>query len=126
MLAALYVSASVKEKGQTNQSQLRELRLFAEKLGYSVYQEYCDEEGTVGTERPSFRQLFADAHKRQFNVVIFWRVKDFTREGNKATLKYLKELKDNGITCKSFNEPYFESMGPSGDVLISALATIIA
>ena len=37
MTAALYARVSTKDKGQPNDNQLRELRAFAERLGYSVY-----------------------------------------------------------------------------------------
>ena len=37
MNAAIYACISTKDKGQTNENQLRELRAFAERLGYTVY-----------------------------------------------------------------------------------------
>ena len=42
MNAAIYARVSTKDKGQTNENQLRELRVFAERLGYAIYKEYCD------------------------------------------------------------------------------------
>jgi len=38
MTAAIYARVSTKDKGQTNENQLRELRTFAERLGYTVYE----------------------------------------------------------------------------------------
>jgi DNA invertase Pin-like site-specific DNA recombinase len=52
--AAIYARVSTKDKGQTNENQLRELRAFAERLGYSIYQEYCDQESGGSAERPEF------------------------------------------------------------------------
>jgi DNA invertase Pin-like site-specific DNA recombinase len=63
MTAAIYARVSTKDKGQTNENQLRELWAFAERLGYSVYQEYCDQESGGSAERPAFQQLFVDAHQ---------------------------------------------------------------
>ena len=37
MNAAIYVRVSTKDKGQTNENQIREVRAFAERLSYSVY-----------------------------------------------------------------------------------------
>jgi DNA invertase Pin-like site-specific DNA recombinase len=61
MTAALYARVSTKDKGQTNENQLRELRAFAERLGYTLYQKYCDQESGGSSERPQFQQLFVDA-----------------------------------------------------------------
>ncbi|WP_141765658.1 recombinase family protein, partial [Hymenobacter coccineus] len=47
-------------------------------------------------------------------------------EGALATLKYLKELASHGVAYKSFTEPYLDSLGPFGDVIVSMLATIAA
>jgi DNA invertase Pin-like site-specific DNA recombinase len=58
--------------------------------------------------------------------VVFWRLDRFSREGALATLRYLKELKDHEVNYKSFTEPYLDSLGPFGDVIVSMLATIAA
>jgi DNA invertase Pin-like site-specific DNA recombinase len=59
-------------------------------------------------------------------LVVFWRLERFSREGALATLRYLKELKDHGVNYKSLPEPYLNSLGPFGDVIVSMLATIAA
>jgi DNA invertase Pin-like site-specific DNA recombinase len=59
-------------------------------------------------------------------LVVFWRLDRFSREGALATLRYLKELKDHGVNYKSFTEPYLDSLGPFGDIIVSILATIAA
>jgi len=68
---AIYARVSTKDKSQTNENQLRELHAFTKRLGYSVYQEYCDQESGGSAERPQFQQLFVDAHQRRFDVVLF-------------------------------------------------------
>jgi DNA invertase Pin-like site-specific DNA recombinase len=57
---------------------------------------------------------------------VFWRLDRFSRESALATLRYLKEVKDHGVNYKSFTEPYLDSLGPFGDVIVSMLATIAA
>jgi DNA invertase Pin-like site-specific DNA recombinase len=71
MKACIYARVSTKDKGQTNENQLCELRAFAERLGYSVYKEYCDQESGGSAERLEFQQLFRDAHQRRFEVGLF-------------------------------------------------------
>jgi DNA invertase Pin-like site-specific DNA recombinase len=81
MKAAIYARVSTRDKGQDNENQLRELRAFAERLGYITYKEYFDTESGSKADRPQFKQLFQDAHQRHFDVVLFWALDRFSREG---------------------------------------------
>jgi DNA invertase Pin-like site-specific DNA recombinase len=121
---AIYARVSTKDKGQTNENQLRELRAFAERLGYSVYKEYCDQESGGSAERPEFRQLFVDAHQRRFDVVLFWSLDRFSREGVTETLNHLQRLSAAGVQFKSFTEQYLDSTGLFRDAIIGFLAAI--
>jgi DNA invertase Pin-like site-specific DNA recombinase len=80
----------------------------------------------VKADRNEFKQLLLEAYQKNFYLVVFWSLDRFSREGALATLKYLKELKDHEVNYKSFTEPYLDSLGPFGDVIVSMLATIAA
>ncbi len=54
---------STRDRGQDNENQLRELRAFAERLGYSVYKEYTDQESGSKADRTQFQLLFKDAYR---------------------------------------------------------------
>jgi len=122
--AAIYARVSTRDKGQTNDNQLLELRAFAERLGYPVYEEYCDQESGGTAERPRFQQLFADAHQRRFQVVLFWSLDRFSREGVGETLNHLQRLHVSGVQFKSFTEQYLDSTGVFRDAIIAILAAI--
>jgi DNA invertase Pin-like site-specific DNA recombinase len=122
--AAIYARVSTKDKGQTNENQLRELRAFAERLGYTVYKEYCDQESGGSAERPAFQQLFIDAHQRRFDVVLFWSLDRFSREGVTETLNHLQRLTAAGVQFKSFTEQYLDSTGMFREAIIGFLAAI--
>ena len=124
MRAAIYARVSTRDKGQTNDNQLLELRAFAERLGFTVYQEYCDRESGGTAERPAFQQLFLDAHQRRFEVVLFWSLDRFSREGVAETLNHLQRLNAAGVQFKSFTEQYLDSTGVFKDALIAILAAI--
>lgn len=124
MTAAIYARVSTKDKGQTNENQLRELRAFAERLGYSIYKEYCDQESGGSAERPQFQQLFLDAHQRRFDVVLFWSLDRFSREGVTETLNHLQRLTAAGVQFKSFTEQYLDSTGLFREAIIGFLAAI--
>lgn len=125
MRVAIYARVSTKDKGQDTENQLHQLRAFAEQHG-PVYKVYTDQESGSKADRSEFKRLLLEAYQKKFDLVVFWRLDRFSREGALATLRYLKELKDHGVDYKSFAEPYLDSLGPFGDVIVSMLATIAA
>jgi DNA invertase Pin-like site-specific DNA recombinase len=125
MRVAIYARVSTKDKGQDTENQLHQLRAFAEQHG-SIYHVYTDQESGGKADRTEFKALLFEAYQKKFDLVVFWRLDRFSREGALATLRYLKELKDRGVNYKSYTEPYLDSLGPFGDVIVSMLATIAA
>ncbi|RZJ92393.1 MAG: resolvase [Hymenobacter sp.] len=125
MRVAIYARVSTKDKGQDPENQLHQLRAFAERHG-TIYKIFTEEVSGGKSDRSEFKQLLLEAYQQRFDLVVFWRLDRFSREGALATLRYLKELKDHGVNYKSFTEPYLDSLGPFGDVIVSMLATIAA
>jgi DNA invertase Pin-like site-specific DNA recombinase len=125
MRVAIYARVSTKDKGQDPENQLHQLRVFAEQHG-TIHKVFTEEVSGGKSERSEFKQLLLEAYQHKFDLVVFWRLDRFSREGALATLRYLKELKDHGVNYKSFTEPYLDSLGPFGDVIVSMLATIAA
>ncbi|QIX60854.1 recombinase family protein [Hymenobacter sp. BT18] len=124
MKAAIYARVSTRDKGQDNENQLRELRAFAERKGYTVYKEYCDQESGGKADRVEFKRLFQDAHQRRFDVVVFWALDRFSREGVVETLNYLQKLSAAGVQFLSYTEQYLDSTGIFKDAIIGILAAI--
>jgi len=125
MRVAIYARVPTKDKAQDTENQLHQLREFAERHG-SICKVFTGQESGGKTDRAEFKQLLLQAYQKKFDLVVFWRLDRFSREGALATLRYLKELKDHGVNYKSFTEPYLDSLGPFGDVIVSMLATIAA
>ncbi len=46
----------------------------------------------VTADRAAFRRLFEDASRRQFDLVLFWSLDRFSREGVLETLQHLQRL----------------------------------
>lgn len=111
---------------QNIENQLRELREFCKKSNYQIYDEYIDKiSGAKGVkDRPEFSRMFLDASKKKFNLLLFWSLDRFSREGVLKTLNYLNELETYKVDWKSYTERYFESAGILKDIIISLLATI--
>ena len=125
MRVAIYARVSTNDKGQDPDNQVHQLRDFAEKHG-AIYKVFTEEVSGGKSDRTQFKQLLLEAYQKKFDLVVFWRLDRFSREGALPALKYLKELRDHGVNYKSFSEPYLDSLGPFGDVIVSMLATIAA
>ena len=121
---ALYARVSTKDKGQSTENQLPELRRFAQAHDYTVYKEYVEQESGGTGKRSQFQALFADAHQRRFDLVLFWSLDRFSREGALPTLQYLNQLQGWGVGYKSLTEQYLDSVGLFQEAIISLLATL--
>lgn len=120
--AAIYVRVSTGKQDAENQ--LLQLRPYCNKAGYNIYQEYIDIVSGAEDNRPSFNQLFRDAHQRKFDVLVFWAIDRFSRSGIYFTLQKLQELKNLGIDWDSYQEPYFRTIGPFGDAVLGIMAVL--
>src|SRR5207244_9820924 len=102
MRVALYARVSTKDKGQETENQLAQLREFAAKQGWTVSREYVDRESGTTHERPEFQQMFEDAARRRFDVLLFWALDRLSREGVVETLQHLNRLTSYGMGNRTF------------------------
>src|SRR5499427_145152 len=124
MNVALYSRVSTKDKGQDVENQLRQLREFCERQGWTIVREFVDHASGKRSDREEFQALFVAASRREFDLVLFWSLDRFSREGVYATLQHLQRLTAYGVGYRSFTEQYLDSCGLFKDAVISILATI--
>jgi len=124
MRAAIYVRVS--NRYQHPENQLPTLRDWAARKGWTVAREYNDKERGANPARPAFQRMLRDARQHRFDVLLFWSLDRLTREGIWQTLEYLRRLSELGIAWHSFQEPYIDTTGPWGDLLVAFLAKIAA
>lgn len=122
MKVALYVRVSTDKQEADNQ--LIQLREYCSKSNYEVHKEYIDIISGKETSRPMYDLMFQDAHRKLFDLVLFWDISRFSRAGTLFTLQKLKELENLGIDWESYREPYFKSVGQFKDVVLSILSTV--
>jgi DNA invertase Pin-like site-specific DNA recombinase len=109
---ATYYRVSKNDGSQETENQLLQLREFCERWeGHALVAEYVDREsGTRGQrERKDFDRMFADAARRRFDVLLFWALDRFSREGIRKTIGYLQRLDDRGVAFKSYTEPFLDT-----------------
>jgi DNA invertase Pin-like site-specific DNA recombinase len=124
MRVAIYARVSTKDKGQSTDNQLPDLRRYALVHGWDIYKEYAEEESGSTANRTEFKKLFADAHQRKFDLVLFWSLDRFSREGALPTLQHLNLLESYGVGYKSYTEQYLDSTGIFKEAVISILAIV--
>lgn len=120
---ALYARVSTKDK-QEVENQLVQLRQYCQKNGYEISREYVDRESGGNPDRKEFKELFKDAYQHKFDLVLFWALDRFSREGAKETVNYLAQLEGYGVHFVSYSEPYLNSIGIFKEAIISILATL--
>jgi DNA invertase Pin-like site-specific DNA recombinase len=64
------------------------------------------------------------ASRKEFDVVLFWSLDRFSREGVLETLQHLKSLTSHGVEWFSYREEYLRSIGPFRDAVLAILAAI--
>jgi DNA invertase Pin-like site-specific DNA recombinase len=124
MKIALYGRVSTKDKGQDTENQMLQLREFARVQGWEIAHEYVDYVTGKRSDRAEFQRMFADAARRRFDLVLFWSLDRFSREGALETLKHLERLTAAGVGWKSFTEQYLDSCGIFKDAVLAILAVI--
>ena len=127
MKIALYARVSTRDKGQDHENQVRELKAFVERKaneGWVLTHEYTDNASAKTAERPAFRKMFAAASRKEFDMVLFWSLDRFSREGVLETLQHLKVLTSHGVEWFSYHEEFLRSVGPFRDAVLAILAAI--
>jgi hypothetical protein len=100
------IYARISTDKQNNLNQLDQLRAFAATMDWRIKQEYVDVATGKNGDREQFKALFAAVSRREFELVLFWSLDRFSREGEYETLRYLQTLTGHGGGYRSFTEQY--------------------
>jgi DNA invertase Pin-like site-specific DNA recombinase len=123
MRVALYGRVSTTDKGQDPEMQLRELREYCERRGWTITQEYIDA-GVSGSKdsRPALNRLMADAHSRKFDTVLVWKIDRWGRS-LKHLVTSLADLDAVGVAFVSLRDNL--GLGtPSGRLMMQLLGAM--
>lgn len=123
MRVAVYTSVSGKTNRQDAANQSIKLVEYCQRHGWEFI-EYTDRMSGTRADRVAFVRMCEDARLKRFDLVLFWALDRFSREGTLKTLEYLQRLDGYGVAWKSFTEQYLDSTGMFRDTVIAILATI--
>lgn len=117
---AIYARISTIGNGQSPEMQLRELREYVQRRGWTLAGEYVDE-GISGAKvsRPELNRLVEDAHRRKFDCVLVWKFDRFARSVSHL-LRALEQFKSQGIEFISFSEQ-MDTSTPTGKMIFTVL-----
>ena len=96
-------------------------------MGYPVVREYVEHEnGGKGVEyRKALAQVFADAARREFDLLLVWSLDRFSREGMAATIGHLQRLNSHGVSFHSYTEEHLSTDNELvRNILLAALASL--
>ncbi len=124
MKAALYLRVSTRDRGQDVDNQRGQLRQFCNTQGWTIVQEYEDQDSGGNPDRIQFQRMLREASQRQFDVLVFWALDRFSREGARETLNHLQRLTSYGVQWRSHTEQYLDSCGIFRDAVLAILAVI--
>ena len=111
--------SSDNQREESIEGQLRECYAFARKNEISVVREYIDRAFSAKTDkRPDFQKMIKDSSKRNFDLVIVWKLDRFARNRYDSA-NYKAVLKRNGVKVMSATESISE--GSEGILLESVL-----
>ena len=116
--AAIY--ARVSTRVQKPNTQLKELRSYAERRHFHITHELVDVESGAKVERPKLNQLMDLARKRKIDVVLVWKFDRFARS-TKQLISALEEFRELGVDFISYTENV-DTSTPTGKVLFMVIS----
>ena len=124
MKCLIYTRVSTDRQENTNQ--IDQLREFAEKSGWEIADIVMDvcSGGTAAEQRQGLSEVFSLANRKKFDVLLFWSLDRFSREGSRKTLEYLTRLDSFGVKWHSYTEQFISSCGIFADAIISIMAAL--
>lgn len=118
------IYARISKESSDTENQLALLRDFSKKMDYEIVEEYVETISGGAASRPEFNRMMQNASKRRFDMLLFYALDRFSREGTRQTIHYLQMLDDYGVAYKSYTEQYIDSSGIFKDVIIALLSTL--
>ncbi|GAB6474366.1 recombinase family protein [Bacillus cereus] len=111
------------EEGISLDMQRLRLEQYAKSQGWVVVNDYCDEGYSAkNTERPAFQKMIKDMTKKQFDIILVYRLDRFTRSVSDLH-SILKTMDEYNVKFKSSTE-IFDTTTATGRMFITLVATL--
>jgi DNA invertase Pin-like site-specific DNA recombinase len=120
---ALYARVSTSNGSQNPEMQLRELREYLARRGWTVTEEYVDVGQSGAKERrPQLDRLLAAAHQRKFEILLCWKL-DRVGRSLRHLVNLLAELEALGIAFVALKDN-LDLTTPSGRLMFQVIGAM--
>jgi len=117
------IYARVSTDRQKVDMQLNELRQFAARSGWNIYEEYIDQSFSgSNTKRPAFTDMMDAARKRKFDLLLVWKLDRLSRS-LKDLIVTLDELGSCGIDFVSYDNN-LDTSTPTGKLVFQIVGAV--
>jgi len=124
MKAALYARVSTADKDQNPEVQLSKLREYCGQMGWSVYQEYVDQDSAADLlRREAWKRLMKDAALHKFDVLLVWRI-DRAFRSVIHSANTLSILRGYRVGFRSYMEPSIDTTTPHDEFIFNIMAAV--
>jgi DNA invertase Pin-like site-specific DNA recombinase len=120
--AAIYARVSTIDRGQDPETQLRQLREYAERRSFPIAFEFVDHASGAKNDRVQYRAMLDAARRREFDVLLVWRYDRFARS-LRELVNALAEFDGLGIEFVSYSEGA-DTTTPQGKLLFGIMASL--
>ena len=119
------IYARISTRRQEEMNQLLQLRAFvARQDGWEIAAEYVDRvSGSGKKERPQFDKIMLDASKKKFDLLLFWSLDRFSRQGIVKTIGYMEQLKGWNVGWRSYTQPFLDT---GNEMVTSIVLSVLA
>ena len=121
--ARVVLYARVSTTRQDVEGQLADLRRLAATRGWTIVQEYSDVISGAAAKRPGLDHLIEDGRRRQFDIVLTWRL-DRLGRSLVHLVRVVDELLGFGVAGVSATEPHMDSTTPAGRLMRNIFASV--
>ena len=122
MNAAIYARVSKSTGAQSPEMQLRELREFCARRGWTLFGEYVDQASGSIENRSALQRLLSDCRRRRVKVVVVYRYDRFARS-LRQLVNALEEFRALNIDFVSLHEGV-DTSTPNGRLIFGIFASI--
>lgn len=119
---ALYARVSTTDKSQDPETQLIQLREYAQRRNFEIVAEYVDYASGTTQDRTQYKLMMDAAKKRKLDVVLVWRYDRFARS-TQALVNALKEFQSLGVDFISYQEN-IDTTTPTGELIFHVMASL--
>jgi len=117
------IYARVSTDKQKVDMQLHELRQYVARSGWTVFEEFIDQNATGGnTKRPAFQAMLAAARQIKFQILLVWKLDRLSRS-LKDLIITLDELGSLGIDFVSYDNR-LDTSTPTGKLVFQIVGAV--